>query len=373
MARLGRGRRWKGGYIRHEADGRKTFIIEREVKGQRFHVSTRAHDEDAALEHLVRFEANPLSYDPAGLAPREPLIITAELLADYLTHQLAKNSRKHARSMVRFLGDWAEELGARDLREVRLVELKRALKTWPTSHQHRIIAIKGFYAWLREECEELTHAEDPSLDLKVPQAKPEKHRRRKAAAWEVVAAVYAKLNPTYRDALQVAGATGWHVSELRRFAREERSSIEVPVSRVVTPEGKKVIAVLCTMHKGGSMTRTSLVHPEHLEAARRIRARGTFHDETKLRLALYAALDEVNDERRKKKLPAFERFSLGVMRHSVATWGLELGASIDRVASHLEHADPRTTKRFYGDVMVPAGSVPTRVMRARPRRRRRSA
>lgn len=373
MTRLGRGRRWKGGYIRHESDGRKTFIIEREVGGRRFHISTRTHDEDAALEHLVRFEANPLSYDPAGLLPREPVFITVELLADYLAFQLEekRNTSRHARAMVRFLFAWSEALGPRDLRELNLGDLKRALATWKTSRPHRIIAIKAFFSWLREERQTVKHAEDPTLDLKVPQAEPEKHKRRKAVDWDVVQGVFARLPERYRDFLQLAGATGWHVSELERFCRDERSSIEKPLARVLTPEGREVLAVLRTWHKGKKWTRTSLVHREHLEAAQRLRAAGEFPRQTRLREAMYAAVDELNEERRRKRLEPAPKFGLGVMRHSVATWGVQLGASMERVAGHLEHADPRTTERFYADVAVPAGSVPTRVLRLRRRTRAR--
>lgn len=363
-AKRGRGRRWRGGYIHHEADGSRLFIIERQVSGERFHLSTRCHDEDAAMVQLARFESNPRGYDPAGEEPDAPLLLSNELLESFLHWQLdvKGNTSKHACSMVRFLGDWMAELRGKDLRTLSLrVDVKPALARWKKSVPHRIIALKAFFSYLRKELLVLRHAEDCTLDLPVPQAQAEKNRRRKVANWETVVDVYARLEQRDQDILQLAVATGWHLSELQRFIRAPESAIEVPTGSL-TAGALPVLAVLRTWHKSKTWTRTSLVHQRHVDAARRLKEAGQWVNETRLREALYSAL-EAADAKRRELDPNHQdrpRFSLGVMRHSVATWGIELGATVAEAAEALDHRDPRTTERFYADVMVPRAPLPTR-------------
>ena len=355
--KVGRGRKWKGGHVHHEVDGLEVFIIERQVNGRRFHVSTRCNDEGAALHQLARFEANPLAYDPAGTAPERGLVMDVELISEFYAWQTAPkkaggkaNSRHYAKESVRKLRDWMEALGTRDLRRLRLVDLKACLARWPTSRQHRIIAIKVFYGWLRTEKSLLTHAQDATLDLLVPQADPEKHRRRKVVPWAVVQAVYVHLAPRVRDVLQLFAATGWHISEVERFVRLKNCSIEDPGEVTYARDGSRVLAVLVTWHKSKHWTRTSLTHQGHLDAARRLKAEGKMP--RKLNDAIAAAAT----------LAGVEPFTLGVMRHSVATWSIGLGASSAEAAVHLDHADKRTTEKFYLDIMVPRPPIPTRVL-----------
>lgn len=372
--RVGRERPWLGGYARREANGELTFIIEKRVLvdgvSRRFHISTRCTDEEAALEHLARFQANPLAYSPGGVEPQAPLIITNELILEHEQWQLdvKKNSKKHARSATRLLADWMDALGTSDLRKVPLADLHAALATWETSRQHRIIAIKNFYGWLRKVKSLVRHAEDPTLDLPVPQASPEKHERRKAVAWETVRDCFEFLPEHYRDVLQLAVATGWHVSELGRFITDERSRIEKPGIATTTRNGLPVLAVLVVWHKTKKWTRTAIVHERHLEAAQRLKAGGKFIGETRMRLALRDALAKA-DEKRREKDPSWQDrapFTLGVMRHSVATWSLELGDRIEDTAAALDHADRRTTERFYADLVVPKVAMTTRVLERRP-------
>lgn len=368
--RIGRLRPWLGGYVRGEKDGSETFIIERRVlvgtESRRFHVSTRCNDEPAAIEQLARFQANPLSYSPGGVEPEAPLVITNELILEHEQWQLEvkKNSTKHARSATRLLADWMDALGTSDLRKAKLSDLHAALRSWSTSRQHRIIALKTFYGWLRKVKGLVRHAEDPTLDLPVPQASPEKHSRRKAVAWQTVADCFEHLSEHYRDVLQLAVATGWHVSELGRFVTDERSRIEQPGVATLTRDGKEVKAVLVVWHKTKKWTRTAIVHDGHLEAARRLKAGGKFVGETRLRTALRDALAKA-DEKRREKDPTWQDrppFTLGVMRHSVATWSLELGDRVEDTAAALDHADRRTTERFYADLLVPKVALSTRVL-----------
>jgi integrase len=339
-----KGGRWLGGYVSLADSGAKTYVIERSVAGERFHISTRCRSERAALKHLERFETDARAYRDngvAGMEAEEGIYLTAELVLAYRDWMLTRprpSTRKHANEMAHRLADWADDLSGVDLRKVTLRDhLKRALARREGSHQHRIIAIKGLYSWLRKERGLLTSGQDSTLDLAVPQATPEKHRRRKAVPIEVVRKVLELLAPAYRDCLLLLANTGWHVTELARFASQ-------PESRIAAGAGE-VLAVLQVRHKTGDTTRTPLVSGAALDAAKRIRQRGCLP--RKLNGTLKDAC----------RLAKVSPFGAGVLRHSVATWAIESGTPADRVAEFLGHKSKSTTLRFYADVAVPSAVV----------------
>lgn len=344
--------KWPGGYVHRQADGRPLFIIEREVRGRRFHVSTRAHNLRAAMKQLERFEGDPAGYQPEGVTV-DALLMTDDLIKEHRAHSIdvRNNTEAHANNVFRFLCDWQEDLRGLDLRAVNLRDhVKPALERRRTSRPGRIIALKSFYAWLRKEKHLLTSAGDPTLDLPVPQVAPEKHRRRKAVEFERVAAVFRHLAPVYRDVLQLLAATGWHVSEVERFVRRDESAVVKPDREVRDRLGRTVLAVLVTWHKTKKHTRTPLVEPEHVAAAERLRERRRMP--RLLRATIHGACDAAG----------VARFNPGSLRHSVGTWAIELGATKEQVAEYLDHADSRTTDRFYIDVAIPTTTVPVRVL-----------
>jgi len=333
------GQRWPGGRIHIQKDGRPLFIIERKVNNRRFHVSTRAHTWTAAMEQLQRFESNPDEYRPEG-GRGDPLLLTDKLIfayGDYLV-DVKHTTAKHAREMSSRLADWAEDLDGRDLRRLSLRDdIKAALDRRGVGRAHRIIAIKALFAWLRKERNLLSSAEDKTLDLPVPQAIPEKWKRRKAVPFSDVQAVMRHLAPVYRDVLHVLASTGFHVTELERLVRN-------PESEIVYKRGR-IRAVLRARHKIGEPTTTPIKDPAALAAAERLRERGEMP--RKINDAIKAAC-------RAAKVP---EFTAGVMRHSVATWLIERGEIPALVSQFLHHKDPRTTKRFYADVSVPSADV----------------
>lgn len=337
---------WEGGYIRHGKKG-PTYVIEREVGGERFHISTRCRTRRSALKQLERFEASPLAYRPQGdeddSHQREPIHLTETLVEEFTKWQIHEkhNTRKHSKEMGNRLTDWMEDLGAVDLRETNLRDhIIPALEKRDSNRKHRIIALKSFYAWLRTTKHVLTSADDPTLDLKVPQAVPEKQRRRKALARERVLLALAKLEGAHRDCLLLLMATGMHVTELERFARDDESHL------VELPRGAPGLAVLVVRHKSGEPYRVTLQHQEHVDAAVRLRARRSIP--RRLNHEVKAACRDAK----------VEPFTLGVMRHSVATWAVEDGADPRDVSQFLNHKDPRTTARFYTDVAAPSIRVP---------------
>lgn len=341
-----------GGHVHTEKDGRVVFIIERQVKGHRFHVSTRCNTERAALKQLERFEADPFNYRPEGGDGEDPVPMTHELIIEFEKWSIEKrgNTPKHAREMSRRLNEWAQVLSGVDLRKATLrSHVAPALEKW-AGQQHRIIALKSFYAWLRKTKHLLTSANDPTLDLPVPQGTPEKHRRRKAVSWEDVEKAFRCIDPAYRDMLQLLAATGWHTTELERFARDDESEIIIPSTRVLDKRGNVVLAVLMARHKTGGWTRTPLVEPVHVAAAKAFRERRSVP--RRANAAVKAACVAAG-------VPVF---TLGVMRHSVATWAIELGATEKEASEYLGHESKKTTRMFYIDVAVPTATVPTRVL-----------
>lgn len=351
------------GYLHRQKNGLELFIIERKIRGRRYHVSTGAHSLTAAKAQLERFESDPANYRPDGQGER--VMLTKKLVDEWKAFSLAKgNGPVYVRDQARKLGDWTARLAGADLRKLTLRQLQEGLRGLP-ARKHRIIAIKAFCSWLRTEKGLLTSAQDATLDLKVPQAEPEKWKRRKVVPWVNVESVLAqletegaaaaelertpndKLEPgadqqRRRDCLLLLTATAWHVTELQRFIRG---------GELLRQAGGDVLAVLVVRHKGGHLARTPITHREHLEAAERLRASG-----------------EVPRHLQKEHLAACKRagvpgFGLGVMRHSVATWAVEAGASVESVASFLGHKDKRTTQRFYVDVAVPTNVIPLRRVR----------
>lgn len=344
--------KWPGGHVHQQRNGKPLYVIARTIKGERFHLSTRTHNLTAAMKQLERFEANPGAYSPAGDEIEEGLVLTRQLILEHKawSTDVKRNTTRHANDVAHRLAEWGRVFGQKDLRKLTLRhDIKPALERWGVSLRHRIIALKSFYAWLRREKHLLVTAQDPTLDLPVPQASPEKARRRKVVEARRIRAAWRELKGGYADMLEVLAATGMHVSELERFIRTDEAHLV---------KGKRPLAVLVTRHKTGVLTRIPLNDVAQVRAAERLKKRGTVP--RWFRLHLKAACERAK----------VEVFTPGVLRHSVATHAVEQGASPDAVAAFLHHRDKRTTERFYVDVAAPRGQVPVMKLRqARPRRK----
>ena len=104
--------------------------------------------------------------------------------------------------------------------------------------------------------------------------------------------------------------------------------------------------LVCPRHKNGEPHRTR-VTTEVLAAAEKLLAHGPISREWYDR-AVRSACEAA-------KIPIF---TPGRLRHSVATWAIEVGADLEDVSAFLGHRSPRTTKRFYATHAAPA-RVPT--------------
>ncbi len=240
-----RSERWTGGFVRVIGEGptrERVYVIRRMIDGHRYEVSTKRSNEADAILELLRFQKDPAAYDPTptpdllGDEGPAPVYLDAKLVEEYLayctkvgtTHQWLNSKR-------RILAWWMEKLHGIDLRRADLKLDIRAPLEGATSRQHRVATIKHLYTWLRDGAGKgiLTAAEDPTLGaLSVPQNAPAQLKERRAFSPKDLAKVKKELagGPRWRlDAITLLSGTGWHYSEVRRFA--EAGSIEKPRNR----------------------------------------------------------------------------------------------------------------------------------------------
>lgn len=269
---------WRGGRVWQDADGRRTFYIRRTVKGVAYEINTGCTLLDSAVQHLVRFEDDPAAYK-AGLVPAAPvvppvlpLLLDEKRVEEFLlwSRDGKGNTPGWARKQQRVLAWWAGKLDGVDLRRVSLRDhILPALKdVSDVSARKRII--KSFYGWLRKETHEISAAEDPCFGvLPVPAATPAQRVKSKVVPREHVLLVRDALTAPWRDALTMQAATGWHNTEVARFAESGR--IEPLHKSMRVDHG--AVGVLVVAHKSGDTHRTA-VSQEVIDAATRLRAHG---------------------------------------------------------------------------------------------------
>ncbi len=329
---------WDGGYIRRDKRNRAVYIIHQQVNGVRYEVSTRAHSETAAHAQLKLFQSNPGAYDPNGEQKEDPVYLDDELIKDFLAYSEGKqNSDKWRGEQKRMLEWWAEKLYGVDLRGASLRDsILPALDKG--NNKHARTTLKALYTWLRRERHLITLAEDPVAGgmLQCIQADKIKAKKNKAVPREHVELAISHLSGGWRDALFLQSQTGWHVTEIARFATD--GEIE-PSSQSQKEQG--IAGVLIVQHKGGDQHRTA-VDQKALEAGQRLRERGGFSVEWYMRAVASAC-----------KAAGIKSFGPGQMRHSVATWMVDAGADLATVASFLGHKSPSTTKKFYASFATP--------------------
>ncbi|WP_242394816.1 tyrosine-type recombinase/integrase [Anaeromyxobacter oryzisoli] len=330
---------WRGGRVWQEADGTRVYYIRRKISGRTYEVSTRCTNERSALEHLERFERDPDGYDPGTALAGEPILLSTKLALDFLrwSRDGKGNSGEWVGKQRSYLAWWQERIGAKDLRRITLGgDLVPALDGAPGRKQ-RIEVVKAFYAWLREERHVLRSAEDPTLDLAVPQGRPEQWKTPKAIPVADHRKVMAKVAAEWRPHLLVLAGTGWHVAELQRFAA---SGAVGPLPKSARRVHGAAAVLTCPRRKSGEVQRTA-VSKDVAAAARKVLKRGAFQKKP-FYLAVAAACTATK----------VTKFEPGQYRHSVATWAIERGDDPAAVAAFLGHKSPATTRRFYATLAV---------------------
>jgi hypothetical protein len=346
---------WDGGRTR-EVDGRTVWVIERRIGGGvRKVITLDVHSEEDARAELALFSRDPLAYKTRseqtaqkaadGVPRLDP--DTIEDFYRYIGERVTPDHLKH--TLKPYLEKWAEALGQRDLRTVRLREFQTHLNRWKTARHHRIVAIKSFTAYLREH-DLLVRKEDPTLELKVPQAKPEKSTRPKGYTIQDVERYYAAIeNQALRDTICLRAKAGMHDSEIARVARG------AAFLRVVDdPCG--IAGTIRFEHKTGNIHTVSL-DAQAFAAAQRLQARKVPFSRNAARYALAKVHEEL-----KQRYPKIPELQPGELRHSFATWAGEAGRLVHAtgtgvpladVAAVMGHHSPRTTKLFYNGAQVP--------------------
>jgi integrase len=336
--------KWPGGYV---SNG--TFVIERKIHGVKFHVSTRCSSLRAAMKHLERFEVNPSAYRPDTIDQGDAVVLTEALIEEFHEWHALRVSHEWSKTVRLKLYDWANHFAGKDLRHLHVVnDLRRYVAGKATPH-HRVKALRALTAWLREEKGTLHRGDDVTLDFKVPRLKPAQVSRgeSKKVAWADFEKVVRELKPHMRDIAEVLGATGWHQSEIERFARagwvRERNAGDPP----------EVVAVIGTVQKSGFEHTTNLMHAEHADAARRIRAKGKTPNRKRLWLTMKRACARAG----------VKPFGLGALRHSASNWLAEAGVSVGQTSEYVGHASEATTRKHYLDMRTPRVVLPKAALR----------
>lgn len=323
------------------------FVIERKIQGRKFHVSTRCKSLRAAMRQLERFETDPVGYRPVA---EEKLLVLDEALQDeFFKWHEKRVSREWALTVQSLLTDWANHFKGRDLRRLNLITDIKPHLAGATMPHHRVKALRALTKWLREERGGLTRANDATLDLPVPILKAAQitEENAKDVAWADFVKVMGKLTPEVRDVAEVLAASGWHISEIQRFAsggfiRARKAG-----------DKRHVVGVIGTVHKSGKIHTCALVHREHYDAAMRIKARGHVFGRWWLLDHLKKACDAAK----------VARFGLGAMRHSSSTWLTENGVPVADTSSYIGHASTATTTKHYINMRTPKTVLPRAALR----------
>ena len=323
--------RWEGGRYWRDEDGRKTFYIRRRVKGRRYEVKTHATTERGAMEQLKRFEADPSAYHPGG-AHAEKMALTPTLIEAFIWYsgEMKKNSKSWVARQRRVMEWWAGKLKGLDLRQAKLGEHIVPALDGVRGRKPRIATLKVFYSWLQKVRYVIEANDNPTLSLPVPQPLPEQWKRNKAIPDADQAAVLLAIDQHWGDLLIILNETGWHTTELLRFARDGRMERHADGSPIL----------VCPQRKSGETQRT-LVSERVAEVAGLVRERGGFSESRFFRAVRKAC--------EKARVP---RFGPGQYRHTVATRMLNAGADPAAVVAFLGHKSPQTTRRFYATLAV---------------------
>ena len=354
--------RWAGGPIAQRKDGRKVFYIERMVDHRRFLIALRVVDE-AAEGELALFNRDPRAYVKRRNNDRERsgAVLTVDTVGDFLDHLKEKGrSLKYRNGVHYYLGEWMDWFAGRPVPEVTAAQLAKALAKWGNARRNRTIVLKSFATWLRTEQHLLSRGEDPTLDILVPQAVPEKTIRDKGHSLNHVEIIYRFVEEQdVRDVICLRAHTGMHESEASRIAT--RNARFEPVEN-----GGEIAGVLVFPHKSGNHHRQS-VSAQPFAAALRLAATGRPIENKRQQREIARACEHL----REILGHDFSCIMPGEFRHSFTTWAGTFGREIKlhdsgvpraRVAEAIGHESSRTTNRFYDGTRVPAMiAVPLRL------------
>lgn len=359
--------KWKGGRTYRTQEGRTVYVLRKMVQGKHYEITLEARNEMEAEAELALFLRDPGAYQTRSEAARTQndaaVYLDAETVGRFLEYlQGQGRTARYVRDVGTYLAAWAEALAGRNLRRLTLQEVLRELARHKTARKNRITALKSFTAWLREGEAVLPVAEDCTLALKVPPARPAKAFREKGYSMRHVEGIYAAINgwesdkygwkgtgrvtdvQPVRDVLCIHAKTGMHSTEIERLARGEGTV-------TILKEHGEISATIKFVHKSGRVHVQSIDH-QTLAAVQRLRARAAAPVESYIRKVVAKAAARAG----------MEPVRFGELRHSFVTWasecGLEVrpksgGLPLAAVAAVVGHQSAATTKKFYENVRVP--------------------
>ncbi len=352
---------WAGGRIATRRDGVEIHYLERMLLGRRVSVALEGSADDAKDE-LRRFTRDPAEWlkarghatDPSAAAGVDAR--TVQLFLDHLKE--GKRDLGYRQNTHHYLTLWSEWFAGRAIREVTSAQLATAIREWKNAKRHRIIALKSYCSFVRDELHRLTIGEDPSLSIKVPVAVAEKSVRVKGHTMEHVELIYGLVaEQDVRDVICLRALSGMHEREASRIATGKGIVLALPDT------GCEIAGTVTFVHKSGDAHVQSL-SAQALAATLRLTVRGRPIDNARqhreirraAELASAAATLEAG------KPVVIPPLMPGELRHSFVTWarkaGREVkvagtGLALDAIADAIGHKSKRTTSKFYDGTEVP--------------------
>ena len=341
---------WAHGRVWRDAKGLKVYVIRKRIGGRLFEKSTARNTEEAAKGEYKRFELDPDHYTPST-GGEDALYMDETLIAEYLKFSAGRpkdagkgNSQEWVKKQRTYLAWWAGELAGKnlkklDLRQDVIVPLKDT-----TARAHRIAIIKAFYAWLRTVEHLVKKHEDPVWGelkaVKVPSAQVAGTKTPPTV--KSVKHVLDFLVFPWTDALMVAAGTGWHTTEVCRFADGGMVALLDEEYRVGDAWG-----VLGTPHKNKEFHKSRVTRQVY-EAGERLRAHGSI-DRTNFDKAVKKACTDAG-------LGSY--FTPANMRHLSIIFGVEKSGDKGKVATYHGHKGQDMADLVYAPNAAPA-KVPT--------------
>jgi integrase len=337
--------KWLGGFVRMTKAGRPVYVIEKHLRGAYFKASTRCHTEVGALKELARFESDPAAYASGAV---NALIMSPELVMEYRDWQLTErgNTDEWARWSASMLGHWMRAIGNRDLRRLKAKDVREMLATFPTNRAARVVALKGFYTWLVKDKSLLEHAQNPMPGVRIPKRGKSRDVAPRDRPHALVRKVYQHLREDIRDVLQLQAGTGMHLSEVMRFAQSGELRKD--------PTGES-LAVLIVWHKRKEQVAIAITKRRHLDAARRIKAKGYTLGRSRLAFLMRRANEAAG-------VPRGQWVRFGDMRHNVGTWAHEMGEDVANTAKAFNHTDDKMLRDHYVRHAIPRARIKTKVL-----------
>jgi integrase len=337
---------WEGGRIRQNRKGEPVFMIERSVHGRRMAITLEVGSLKEAKRELALFEINPERYRQTKQTV-EGVYLTDERVKGYKAHLESQTlDEYYRRDLISYLDRWLDFLAGRDISTTTTAELKEFIAKQTGAKKWWITTIKSLCGYMREEIAVLPYAMDPSLPIKIPQARPEKDRRKKGFDMAVIEEVYRRVpQQNVRDLLMVQATTGLHGAEIERLARGKGRIRELD-------DQGEIAATVSYPQKTGWHVRS--IEQRTLEALKRLRSHGLVPDGKWVDRCLDAAC---------KGMAGNPKVRMGALRHSFVTWSRskggrvvypkEAGVPLSIIAQAMNHRTTRTTRTFYDETEIP--------------------